>query len=121
MKIIDANIVLRYLLKDDKKLFAKAVEIIENGDVFITNEIIAEIVYVLEKVYIVPKLEISEVLTSFFSSAIIILADKELIIQALNYYEKHNLDFVDSVLLAYNKINKYEIITFDKKLTKLLK
>lgn len=51
MKIIDANIILRYLLKDNLELHQKSIDIIENQQLFLPNEIIAEIVYVLEKVY----------------------------------------------------------------------
>ena len=46
MKIVDANIVLRYLLNDAEDLSEKAIELLENNDVFIPNEVIAEIVYV---------------------------------------------------------------------------
>ncbi|MCF6270877.1 MAG: hypothetical protein L3J41_14265 [Melioribacteraceae bacterium] len=55
MKIVDANVVLRYLLKDNIELF-----------------------------------------------------------------EKYNLDFADSLLVAYFKMDKSEIITFDKKLNSIL-
>jgi len=121
MKIIDANIVLRYLLRDNQLLFEKAVYIIENNEVLLTNVIIAEIVYVLEKVYKVHKNEISSVLTEFFRSISIIISDKQLILSALQDFDKYNLDFADAILLSYNKINNYEVITFDKKLNKLLK
>ncbi|QSQ10284.1 hypothetical protein H0A61_02685 [Koleobacter methoxysyntrophicus] len=50
MKIVDANIVLRYLLDDAEELSEKAAEILENNEVFLPNEVIAEVVYVLEKV-----------------------------------------------------------------------
>jgi len=121
MKIIDANIVLRYLLKDEEKSFLKASQVIESNDeVRLTNEIIAEIVYVLEKVYSVPKIEIVDVLSAFIDLNNIDIDDKQLILEALKLYEKHNLDFVDSILLSYNKIRKYKVITFDKKLDKLL-
>ena len=120
MKIIDANIALRYLLKDDEQSFLKASQIIESDEVHITNEIIAEIVYVLEKVYSVPKAEIVGVLSAFVEMVNILIDDKQLILEALRFYEKHNLDFVDSILLSYNKVRKYKVITFDKKLKKLL-
>lgn len=120
MKIIDANIALRYLLKDDEQSFLKASQIIESDEVHITNEIIAEIVYVLEKVYSVPKAEIVGVLSVFVEMVNIFIDDKQLILEALRFYEKHNLDFVDSILLSYNKVRKYKVITFDKKLKKLL-
>jgi len=51
MIIVDANIVLRYLLNDTENLSEKAADILENNNVFLLNEVIAEIVYVLEKVY----------------------------------------------------------------------
>lgn len=120
MKIIDANIVLRYLLKDNSVLFIKAVKIIENENVFLITEIIAEIVYVLEKVYKVPKSEIKNVLINFFANNNIIISNKKLVNKALYNYEQFNLDFVDSLLLAYHELNKYEVIIFDKKLAKLL-
>ena len=49
MKIADANIILRYLLNDHEELSDKATIIIENNEVLLHNEVIAEIVYVLEK------------------------------------------------------------------------
>jgi predicted nucleic-acid-binding protein len=120
MKIIDANIVLRYLLKDEEKSFTKSSQIIESDNVRLTNEVIAEIVYVLEKVYSVPKVEIADVLSMFVEMVNILIDDKQLILEAFRFYGKHNLDFVDAILLSYNKVRKYKIITFDKKLNKLL-
>jgi len=120
MKIIDANILLRYLLNDEEQSFIKSSQIIDNNDVILTNEIIAEVVYVLEKVYLVPKHEIKTVLKTIVEMRNIIIDDKLLISHALNFYDKHNLDFVDSILLAYNKVRKYQVITYDKKLKRLL-
>ena len=120
MKIIDANVVLRYLLKDEKQSFLKAVKIIENSKIYIKNEVFAEIVYVLEKVYLVSKLKIRDVLSKFIEFNNVVSDDKEIILQALNFYEANNLDFVDALLLSYNRIRKIEVITFDKKLKRLL-
>lgn len=46
MKIVDANIILRYLLNDHEELSDKATMIIEENEVLLPNEVIAEIVYV---------------------------------------------------------------------------
>lgn len=121
MKITDANVILRYLLKDDEQFFNKATEIIENNTLLITNEIAAEIVYVLEKVYKVPKSEIRTALTEFFNSPSIIINDKKVILTAFELFYLNNLDFVDAILLAYNHLQNYKVFTFDKKLDKLLK
>lgn len=55
MEIVDANILLRYLLKDHDKMHRVAKSIIEHRKVFTPNEVIAETVYVLEKVYDIPR------------------------------------------------------------------
>lgn len=49
MEITDANIILRYLLKDNADFFLKARNIIEKNKIFIPVEVCAEVVYVLEK------------------------------------------------------------------------
>ena len=62
MKIADANLILRYLLDDDEELSPKAAEIIEQNKLIVPNEIFAEIVYVLEKVYEVKREEINNII-----------------------------------------------------------
>ena len=120
MKIADANIILRYLLNDTEELAEKATRILENNVVFIPNEVIAEIVYVLEKVYKVKNDEISDTLKNLFLYENLKVADLDVIEEALNLYGKRKLDFVDTLLYAYHEIKGYEIYTFDKKLNKLL-
>ena len=44
------------------------VEIIEKSDFLLPNEIVAEIVYVLEKVYDVPRNKVAEILKDLFTS-----------------------------------------------------
>ena len=51
MKIlIDANVILRYLLNDVEEMAKKSAEII-NAGAFTLPEVIAEVVYVLKSVY----------------------------------------------------------------------
>lgn len=120
MKIADANIVLRYLLNDTEELEEKATEILEKNEVFLPNEVIAEVVYVLEKVYEVKNDEISDTLKELFEYGNIELSDLALLEAALDLYGNKQLDFVDTLLYAYNKVKGYRIYTFDKKLKKLL-
>lgn len=120
MKIIDANIVLRYLLRDNIELHKKAVVIIESNRLFLPNEIAAEIVYVLESVYGIPKKEIKEVLTLLFTKENFEFIDKDVILFALRYYAEYNLDYADALLVSYSKIHKAEVLTFDKRLLKII-
>ena len=121
MKIVDANIILRYLLNDHEELSNKATVIIEENDVLLPNEVISEVVYVLEKVYGVKNDEISDVLLELFRYKNIVVSDLELLEEAFFLFSRRRLDFVDTLLYAYNKVKGYEVYTFDKKLNKLLK
>lgn len=48
MSLVDANVVLRYLLDDHEELSARAAEILENHSVTLPMEVGCEVVYVLQ-------------------------------------------------------------------------
>lgn len=120
MKIVDANIILRYLLNDHDELSAKATTIIEDNDVLLPNEVVAEVVYVLEKVYNVKNDEICDTLLDLFKCGNVTVDDIEVLEEALLLFSRRRLDFVDTLLYAYHKVNGHQVFTFDKKLNKLL-
>lgn len=120
MKIIDANIILRYLLNDHDELSAKAATIIEDNEVLLPNEVIAEVVYVLEKVYNVKNEEICDTLLALFKYKNFTVDDFEVLEEALLLFSRRRIDFVDTLLYAYNKVKGHQVFTFDKKLKKLL-
>lgn len=120
MKIVDANIVLRYLLNDHDELSNKATMIIEGNNVLLPNEVIAEIVYVLQKVYGIQNDKISETLLGLLKYENIIVNDIEVLEEAFLLFGRRRLDFVDTLLYGYNKVREYEIYTFDKKLNNVL-
>jgi predicted nucleic-acid-binding protein len=120
MKIVDANIILRYLLNDSEDLSKKSTEILENNEVFVPNEIIAEVVYVLEKVYKAERKDIYMSLKEILEYDNIEVINLELILSALTLFSERRFDFVDTLLYAYNRIESCEIYTFDKKLKSIL-
>lgn len=119
MILLDANYILRYLLRDNEEMFAVAKETINNNSCMVFNEVVAEVVYVLEKVYQVSKVDLVNVVSSFLSLGnIIMLSEKPHVLLALKYYQDKNIDFVDGYLCALK--DEYEVKTFDKKLLKCL-
>ena len=62
MSLVDANVVLRYLLDDHAELSPKAAEILERHAVTLPVEVGCEVVYVLQKVYAVERREIQRLL-----------------------------------------------------------
>lgn len=119
MEIVDANIILRYLLNDNLEHFTLSKKIIEEKEIHIPFEVYAEVVYVLEKIYHVKRIQIQKALTSLNSYSNIQTNNKSVIHSALILFSIHNLDFVDTLLLAYARETKAKIHTFDKKLLKL--
>lgn len=119
MKLLDANMILRYLLNDNEEMANEAEALISEGYVQVTIEVMAEVVYVLKGVYSIERNEIKNSLLHFLSE--VKSNDKEVLKAGLEAYAEENLDFVDCILYAYNRVRGYEIKTFDKKLRSLLK
>ena len=119
MIILDANYILRFLLRDNENMYELSKNILKNNKCLILNEVLAEVVFVLLKVYKVSKKDISITLHKFLNLSTIFSEDKFILIEALEIFEnKRSLDFVDCILCA--KSNEYKIKTFDKKLNKCI-
>lgn len=121
MEIVDANVVLRYLLKDHEIFYPKSKQIIEQKEVHIPTEVVAEIVYVLEKVYEVPKSEISNALSELLTYPNVATSDTLVLNESLEIFKNETIDFVDSLLVSYFLVKDYVVHSFDKKVNKLCK
>ena len=119
MVYIDTNIILRFILNDNKELSPKARDLILNNDCTTTYEIIAEVVYVLSSVYEIERMNVKNALFTFLPN--ITIQHQNILETAIFYYSETKLDFVDCLLAAYHLIGKKEILTFDKKLNNFIK
>ncbi len=129
MVIFDTNMILRYLLNDNQKMADKAEQDLNVGNVSVTIEVIAEVVYVLKGVYSMvvyvlkgvysmDRDKIAETIKGFLE--LVDCQEMCVLNLALDTYAEHNLDFVDCVLYGYHVVKDIEIATFDKKLKRLL-
>ncbi len=118
MQLIDANVILRYLLNDNPEMSSKAKEIISSGNAYAKPEVIAEVVYVLKKVYQIEKGAIQKFIHSLLDD--ISCTEESCISMAVDIYLSISLDFVDCLLIAYYRINGENVFSFDKKLNKHL-
>lgn len=66
--LFDANAVLRFILNDNEEMANEVEEILQKETVSLSIEVLAEIVYVLEKVYSVSREDISEGLLYFIKN-----------------------------------------------------
>ncbi len=87
---------------------------LKKAKLFVCDIVISEIVYVLEKIYKLSRNEIYEKIHSILNMENIIIENRAIIANALNYYKKKNINFNDAYLASYaikNNINK--VFTFD--------
>ena len=115
---VDTNIIVRYLADDIKDQALKAQKILENERVFISNEVLAEVIYVMCGIYEFSRKEVSEALIELIEFDNIFVERKLLLRKALELFSSTKLDFVDCLLCSYSEID--EIKTFDKKLLKCI-
>jgi predicted nucleic-acid-binding protein len=120
MALIDANVILRYLLDDHADLSSKAAQILESKEAVLLPEVACEVVYVLQKVYKVSRPEIQEHLSALVISQLVHVAQADVLLQALACYAETALDFVDALLWAHHAVAREEVLTFDKSLSKHL-
>lgn len=120
MRVIDANIILRIILRDDEELFEHAKSVVQSEKCTILNVIAAEVVYVLNKVYKIDRKELAEAVLEILDVENINPDEPKVLKAALKIYGEKSLDFADCLLIAYHMIYGYEICTLDKKLTKIL-
>ena len=120
MKIVDTNIIIRYLVNDDELQAEILPKLISESKVMILNEVLIECVFVLNKVYKIDRQAIAKGLSDLISNHNII-SNQKLLLQTLWYFENSGLDIVDCLLISYQKLKNCEIFTLDKKLNNLLK
>jgi predicted nucleic-acid-binding protein len=120
MVLFDTNAILRYILQDNLEMAEAVKNELEANDCFITVEVMAEMVYVLSKVYKVERSLIAHTIEQIDSMNNVLIAESQVVLHAAFIYASTNLDFVDCLLVGYAKIKNYSIFTFDKDLRKWL-
>jgi len=123
-KLVDANVILRYLVRDDEALYGKAFDILEKAKVGkeaieISESVLAELVYVLLKIYGVDRATIAEKLSELFSYKGISNPGREDLVDAIKMFGQTNLSIVDCLLCAKAINQGMVLLTFDEELHKL--
>lgn len=121
--LLDTNIIIRFLIGDDKEHLAKSTEIfhqIERGslEVEILSGVLMEAFFVLSKFYKIPKTEVISDLKTILSLEGVVNRDKVILFEALSLIENKNIDFVDALICAKCKLQNYDKLSFDKDLSK---
>lgn len=120
--IIDTNIILRYLVRDNETLYHQACGVLKKGEsgrikIIIKPLVIAECVFVLESFYKKDRVEIADAFKVLLSQKWLKVDERKIMLALWEKYLK-KLHFVDSYLLAWTEVNKAKILSFDRQLLK---
>ncbi len=120
VRIIDTNIVLRFLVGDVPEQLEKTKRLVKRIEerkerVFLPLLCAFEVVFTLEKFYQTPRAEIEEKISILFSLKGLRLPSKNLFLEALRLYREKNVSFVDAFVVTMMKNSRFrEIYSFDK-------
>lgn len=122
--ILDSNIILRYIVHDNTPANIKARQYFEQANnnqltLVIDNIVVAEVVWVLKSFYKAPKEDIYNSLKIILTHKNIIMTNKKLILETLEYYYTHNLSYIDCYLHCLSTAKNLSLTTFDNKLSKI--
>ncbi|MCL6446552.1 MAG: PIN domain-containing protein [Armatimonadetes bacterium] len=105
MRVIDANILLRFLLNDlpeQANRCAMLLKRVEAGreEVLLPDLVLADVVWTLEKFYKQPKVKIRDLLMPILNLRGLRFSSKEAGRQAFHFYTEKNLDWTDAFIAA---------------------
>jgi len=122
MKGLDTNVLVRYLVRDDKKQAEKAGAYIRktvaSGEsCFINNIVLCELVWVLESAYEYDKGSIADVLERILATKQFELERKDITRQAVSDYKNGRGDLADYLIGRINQaLGCDATVTFDRAL-----
>lgn len=123
---IDTNVFLRVLVKEDERSFnecCQLLELIKTNKIkgVISSIILAEIVWTLSSYYKFSKQKVAQAVRSVINLRGLQIIDRFDHRQSLNFYEKKNVKYIDSLIASIKDIKekRWIVVSYDKDFDKL--
>lgn len=119
-RLIDTNLIIRYLVEEDSKKADAVEKLLKNpdGKLVLTDVTFAEIIWVLSSYYGLKKEKIIQYLSALLKLNTII-ANRTVLYKALEYFLNYNLSYIDAYQAGYAAVKKMDIYSYDKDFNKL--
>lgn len=115
---LDTNVIVRLVVGDVPAHTAAASVLLESRKCYVSDVVVAEAVYTLQRIYGLERSEITRMLLYIFRTSQVIY-NSRLLDAVFEFYERRSsLSFVDCYAAMEAGIRDHELATFDKKLTK---
>ena len=122
MLAVDTNVLIRILVTDDKQIgqVKLARQLAKKAKtLFIPQIVQVELVWVLDAAYELDKIEIVRILQHLQTNEAFQLQNAAEFSEALRLFQDNNVDFSDSLILIESKNENCDVMTFDKKFSRL--
>lgn len=127
MKLLDANILIRYLTNDHPKLASRCEALLQKVSdgkekVLLTHLVIAEVVWVLEGQYHFPENQITEIMLRLINTPHIETVEKDIVIASFSHWQMADfkVDYIDAYHAAWIHSQKLSgIYSYDSDFDKL--
>lgn len=125
-RLIDTNIILRFLRRDDPSLSSKAKTLFVQAEggaflCYVDEVTVAEVIWVATSVYKTKREGIADGLEQLLAKAWVVNPRKHTMLRALAFYRMSTFNYVDCWLLAVSEEKDIALETFDEKLKKKTK
>lgn len=116
---VDTNVLLRLVVPDDEALTQLAEELVQSGVFAVSDVVLTECAYVLEKVYSLPRVRVAKSVRSILRDPHL-LCRRDVFEAALDMYTSSpKLSFVDCLVVAESRHDgTLPVFTFDKAMAK---
>lgn len=124
MIALDTNVLVRFLVEDDKAQSAKAAKLVEraaarDGTLFVSGVVICETVWVLLSAYEVSRAEVGDILGQLFRATHLSFRDVDGLMRALEAFVAGKGDYADYVIKEHARAAGCDnVVTFDRALLK---
>ena len=111
---LDTNVILRLVLNDVPEQASRAAEYIDRSSCYVSDVVIAECVFVLEKIYKLDRKTIARFMENFLDLDTVVFNDP-LIEKTLAFYAaSRKLSFVDCYSVVEATSHTNTLVTFDR-------
>jgi predicted nucleic-acid-binding protein len=119
---LDTNVLVRFLVEDDKAQSAKAAKLVQRAvtrkeTLFVSDVVLCETVWVLVSAYRVTRAEVGQVLGQLLKATHLNFRNVDELLQALKAFGAGKGDFADYVIREHARVAGCdEVATFDRAL-----
>ena len=98
---VDTNVIVRHLTGNPPEQAERATRYLDEADELLLPDLIfAEVAYVLESFYEIPRPDLARMLRDLLDFEAVRVVDSDLLQRTIELFETHPIDFADAYLIA---------------------